>query len=291
MTEVVHKGGQFIVQDDGQKGVEATYLALFTRHKLGERWIQENGITTKTSSESPDFIFKVPDRPTIGLEIVNFVNKSAKNMATMRLEEIAKKIVGYFKKQGIALTLLIDIQDLRDFSMAREDFLNMCYNPGFDKLNGTDKEIKDALVAKLKPIVFNLNGVAKASADVKGQIFIATVCKMYAPHTSAHVNNQGMCIENPFEDLQKTIYSKNKKFEQYKKNCDECDLLVVVENSFVHLSDKLQKHKFDSVFRDVYVLDLSYGCKVTKLKLRHSRNKKICGNTADVFSPEIPDGE
>lgn len=267
MTEVVHKGGQFIVQDDGQKGAEATYLALFTSHKLGERWMQENGITTKTSSESPDFIFKVPDRPTIGLEIVNFVNKSAKNIATMRLEQIAKKIVGHFKKQGIVLTLLIDILDPREFSVTRKDFFDRCYNPGFDKLNGTDKEIKDALVSKLKPIVFDLNGVEKASADVKGQTFIATVCKMYAPHTSAHVNNQGMCIENPFEDLQKTIDSKNKKFEQYKNNCDECDLLVVVENGFVHLSDKLQKHKFDSVFRDVYVLDLSYGCKVTKLKL------------------------
>ena len=69
------------------------------------------------------------------------------------------------------------------------------------------------------------------------------------------------------------LHGKNKKFERYKKNCDECDLLVVIENGFVHLSDKLQKHKFDSVFRDVYVLDLSYGCKVTKLKLRKKKNE------------------
>lgn len=273
MTEVVHKGGQFIIQDDGQKGAEATYLALFTRHKLGERWMEENGITTKTSSESPDFIFKVPDRPTIGLEIVNFVNKSAKNIATMRLEEIAKKIVGHFKKQGIALTLLIDIQDPRKFSMTREDFFDRCYNPGFNKLNATDKEIKDALISALEEAGIPKWGITKKWVDVKGQTFIVNASQMHAPHTSAHVNNQGMCIENPFEDLQKTIDGKNKKFEQYKKNCDECDLLVVVENGFVHLSDKLQKHKFYSVFRDVYVLDLSYGCKVTKLKLRKKKNE------------------
>lgn len=42
MTEVVHKGGQFIVQDDTQKGQEATYLALFARHPLGTQWIKDN---------------------------------------------------------------------------------------------------------------------------------------------------------------------------------------------------------------------------------------------------------
>ena len=116
-------------------------------------------------------------------------------------------------------------------------------------------------------------GIQQHEAKQCVETFIVNASQMHAPHTSAHVNNQGMCIENPFEDLQKTIDSKNKKFEQYKKNCDECDLLVVVENGFVHLSDKLQKHKFDSVFRDVYVQDLSYGCKVTKLKLRKKKNE------------------
>lgn len=35
MTEFVHNGGQFIIQDDGQEFLEATYLALFTRNNLG----------------------------------------------------------------------------------------------------------------------------------------------------------------------------------------------------------------------------------------------------------------
>lgn len=63
MTEVVHKGGQFIIQDESQKGTETTCLALFTRDKVGEQWMHDNGITTKKSCESPDFIFLVLGRP------------------------------------------------------------------------------------------------------------------------------------------------------------------------------------------------------------------------------------
>lgn len=265
MTEVVHKGGQFIIQDDSQKGQEATYLALFTRHKLGAQWMQDNGITNKTSCECPDFIFKVPARPTIGLEIVNFVHKSKKNVATMRLEGIAKKIVGHFKKQDIPLSLLIDIYDPRKWSINWAEHLDACYNPGFDHLNATDKEIKTAIINALESEGIKPWGITKKYIDIKGQTFVATASRMHDPHTSAHVNNGGICIENPFDELQDTINSKNKKFESYKTNCDECDLLVVVENGFVHFTDKLQKHKFESVFRNVYVLDLSFGCKVTKL--------------------------
>ncbi len=76
--EVVNKAGQFIIQDASQKGEEATYLALFTCHKVGEKWMHDNGITTKKSCESPDFIFEVPDRPTVGLEIVKFIPENPK---------------------------------------------------------------------------------------------------------------------------------------------------------------------------------------------------------------------
>ena len=55
---------------------------------------------------------------------------------------------------------------------------------------------------------------------------------------------------------------------------NECDLLVVVENGFVHFSDKLQKHKFESVFRNVYLMDLSFGCKVFNLKIQNKNKSK-----------------
>jgi len=266
MTEVVHKGGRFIIQDDSQKGQEATYLALFTRNKLGAQWMQDNGITLKTSYECPDFIFKVPNRPTIGLEIVNFVHKSKKNEATFRLERIAKKIVGYFKQKDIPLSLLIDIYDPREWSLNWAEHLDACYNPGFDHLNASDKEIKDALISALESEGIKPWGITKKWVDIKGQTFVINVSRMHEPHTSAHVNNMGRCIEDPFDELQCTISSKNEKFESYKTNCDECDLLVVVENNFVHFTDMLQKHKFESVFRNTFLLDLSFECKVIKLK-------------------------
>ncbi len=268
MTEVVNKGGQFIIQDDSKKGTEATYLALFARHKIGEKWMQGNGITIKKSCECPDFIFEVAGRPTTGLEIVNFIYKSDKNTATMRLERVAKKVVGYFKQKGIPLSLLIDVHDPREWSLNWAEHMDACYNPGFDHLNASDDELKEAFITALESEGIKAWRITKKWLDVKGQTFIVNGSLMHEPHTSCHVNNMGRCVEDPFDDVQKIIDSKNQKFESYKKNCDECDLLIVVENGFVHFSDKLQKHKFNSVFRNVYLMDLSFGCKVTKLKIR-----------------------
>lgn len=265
MTEVVYKGSQFIIQDDSQKGQEATYLALFARHPLGTQWMKDNGVTSKTSCECPDFVFKVPEHPTIGIEIVNFVHKSMKNAATFRLERIAKKIVGYFKQKDIPLTLLIDIYDSRKWSTNWADHLDACYNPGFDHLNASDKEIKDALISALESEGIKPWGITKKWVELKGQTFVINASRMHEPHTSAHVNNMGMCVEDPFDELQETINSKNKKFESYKAKCDECDLLVVVENGFVDFTDKLKDRKFESAFRNTFLLDLTFECKVLKL--------------------------
>ncbi len=267
MSEVVHKGGQFIIQEDSQKGKEATYLALFARHKIGIKWAEDNGITTKKSCECPDFIFEVPDRPTIGLEIVNFICDNDKNKATMRLERAAKKVVGYFKQKGIPLSLVIDVYDPRENSIKWKDLVDAYNNPGFDRINASVEELKDSFISALESEGIKDFGVTKKWVDLNGQTFIVCASRMHEPNTSYHVNNMGVCIDDPFDELQETIDSKNMKFESYKKNCDECDLLVVVDNVFVHFSEKLQKHEFKSVFRNVYLLDVSFDCKVTKLKL------------------------
>ena len=267
MSEVVHKGGQFIIQEDSQKGKEATYLAFFACHKIGMQWAKDNGITTKKSCECPDFIFEVPGRPTIGLEIVNFIYENDKNKATMRLEGAAKKVVGYFKQKGIPLSLVIDVYDPRENSVKWKDHIDAHNNPGFDYINASVEELKDIFVSVLESEGIKDFGVTKKWVDLKGQTFILHASRMHEPNTSCHVNNMGLCIEDPFDELQKTINSKNRKFESYKKNCDECDLLVVVDNGFVHFSNELQKHDFKSVFRNVYLLDLSFGCKVTKLNI------------------------
>lgn len=272
MTEVVHKGGQFIIQDESKKGTEATYLALFTRDKVGEQWMHDNGVTTKKSCESPDFIFEVPGRSTIGLEIVKFILPSDKNSATMRLERVAKKIVAYFKQFDAPLSVLINVFDPREWSAKWADHLDACANPGFDHLNASDDELKNAFISVLNLDEINKLGLVKKWIDVKGQIFSITASKMHEPSTSYHVNNMGRCVEDPFDEIQQTIDGKNEKFQSYKTKCNECDLLIVVDGGFVHLSDNLQKHKFRSVFRNVFLMDLSFGCKVVKLDILPSAN-------------------
>ena len=272
MTEIVHKGGRFIIQDEGQKGTEATYLALFTRDKVGEQWMHDNGITIKKSCERPDFIFEVPGRPTIGLEIVNFILPSDKNSATMRLERIAKKIVARFKQKGAPLSVLINVFDPREWSAKLSDNMDACANPGFDHLNASDEELKKAFISVLNLDEINKLGLVKKWIDVKGQTFSITASKMHAPHTHYHVNNMGRCIEDPFDEIQKRIDGKNKKFQSYKANCDECDLLIVVDGGFVHLDDELKTHRFESVFRNVFFMDLPFGGKVIKLNILPPRN-------------------
>ena len=271
MTEIVHKGGYFIIQEESKKGMEATYLALFTRHKLGEQWMHSNGITTKKHREEPDpvpdFVFEVPGRPTIGLEVVNFIHKSDKNKATMRLERVAKKVVDHFKQQGFPLTLLINVYDPRKWSAKQSERMELLKKPGFDHLIATDDELKSAFISALNLEEIKKYGITERPVTVKGQTFIVNGSQMHAPNTHHYVNNEGWCIENPFDEIQNTIDSKNKKFESYKANCDFCDLLVVADGGFVHFDDKLQSHEFTSVFRNIFFMDLSFGCKVVKLNV------------------------
>lgn len=262
MTEFIHKGGRFIIQDDGQKGLEATYLALFTRHPIGEQWMNDNQITTKLCRECPDFLFKVPDNKIIGLELVNVVVPNNKFKATARLNTIGKKIIGYFKDKNVPLSIVIDIKDPREYSVDPKDMFGRWYDPGVDHLTGTDKEIKEAIIAQLEKQGIPKWGVTKAWVEVKGQTFVVTASRMHEPHAACHVNNSCKCVENPITAIQQAIDSKNKKYDSYMKNCDVCDLLVISDDHQLVFDETIEKHKFKSNFRNVYLFDLSGDTKV-----------------------------
>lgn len=266
MTKIVHTGGAFIVQGDGQKGKESTFLALFGQTKVGKDFVRINKITSKTDAESPDFLLKTEDGKTIGIEVVEFILHTKKVVATARLESIGNKIVGYFKKKGIPISLILEIYDKRKLSPYYKDIMDRCYNPGFDHLNASDKEIKDEIIKAIETEGIKDWGITRKWVDIAGQTFVVNASKFHAPHTSCHVNNEGMCIENPFNELQKLIDSKNEKYEKYKQKCDECYLLVVSSGNFVDFTYKIKFHKFKSVFKDIYLLDLGFGNKATKLK-------------------------
>ena len=109
MTKIVHAGGGFIIQGDGQKGTESTFLALFGQSKVGKDFVRKNKIISKTDAESPDFLLNTEDGRTIGIEVVELVLRTQKVIATTRLEAIGNKIVGYFKKKGIPMIIKVSL--------------------------------------------------------------------------------------------------------------------------------------------------------------------------------------
>jgi hypothetical protein len=278
----IHKGGKSFIQDDGQKGTESTYLALFLRTKLGEEWYDKNKITKKISGERPDFIFETSIGKTIGLEIVNLVIKTERHHATATLRTVASQVCQYFKKEkGIALSISIDIYDEREFSANFQDRLNRCYDPGFKHLEVPNNVIKNAIIAEISKEDVPAWGVSKKWVELPPHKFIITVDRFHEPYTYAHVNNSGIAREDPFEELQDVINSKNKKYKIYTEKCDECDLLVVSDDSstgnFAFFSDKINKYKFVSAFKNVYLLDFGSisDIKTTKLKNKHRLTKLV----------------
>ena len=266
MTKVVHTGGAFIVQEKKKKGEESTFLTLFWQTKVGKDFIRINKVVSKTDAESPDFLLKTEEGKTIGIEVVEFILQTKKVAATARLESIGNKIVGYFKKKRIPISLLLEIYDKRKHSPYYADMVDRWQNPGFDHLNASDKEIKDKIIAEIEAEGIKDRGLTRKWIDIKGQTFVVYASTFHAPHTSCHVNNEGMCTENPFDELQSLIDGKNKKYDKYKQKCDECYLLVVSSGGFVDFTDKIKSHKFKSAFRGIYLLDLGFGSKATKLK-------------------------
>lgn len=267
MAKIVHAGGGFIIQGDGQKGKESTFLALFGQSKVGKDFVRKNKIISKTDAESPDFLLNTENGRTIGIEVVELVLRTQKVIATTRLEAIGNKIVGYFKKKGIPISLLLEIYDKRKHSPYYADMIDRWQNPGFDHLNASDKEIKDKIIEEIEAEGIKDWGLTRKWIDIGGQTFVVCVSKFHAPHTSCHVNNEGMCIENPFDELQSLIDGKNKKYEKYKQKCDECYLLVVSSGDFVDFTHKIKTHKFKSAFKGIYLLDLGFGNNATKLKI------------------------
>ncbi len=181
------------------------------------------------------------------------------------MQTIAKQVCQHFKKEkGIALSLVIDIWDERKWNYRnKKEYLDYIYNPGFERLEVSKKKIKDAILAAISKEDIPALGLKKESIEIGPHVLTITYDRMYEPHTSHHVNNQGMCKEDPFEELQETINSKNKKYTAYKTKCDECNLLVVSVGSrlgsCVNFSNKINSHTFSSSFKNVYLLDLGMG--------------------------------
>lgn len=276
-TCLLLKCGELIIQENSQKGIENTYFYFFIQSKIGKEWHEENKIVKKIDREEADFIFETANGKTVGLEIINLIVKSDKyhedkHKATAALKTIGNKVCHYFKQEkGIALSLIIAFWDPRKWSPKWKDHIEACYDPGFRHLNASEKDIKNAIIEVLsQEPISSFDFPTTKWIDIGNQKFRITADRMYEPYTSVIVRNGGMCKENPFEELQAAINNKNDKYATYKNNCDECDLLVVSDDgstgNLVDFTYKLENHKFTSVFKNVYLLDLGTDNKVTKLQ-------------------------
>jgi hypothetical protein len=62
-------------------------------------------------------------------------------------------------------------------------------------------------------------------------------------------------------ELQDTINAKNKKINEYIKNCDECWLLVVADRTKADqrycLTPEITSHRFVSKFRKTFFLEIA----------------------------------
>lgn len=275
-ASIVRKGGKYHIQEDGKKGEENTFLSLFLENEAGKKWLRRNKITDHKpiESESPDYLFINSQGKKIGIEITKLLIKTNKFEATARLNNIANQVVQHFKKEkSIALSALIDVYDERELSVDWNEILDVCDNPGFDKIEVTDKKVKDAIIEAITKKGIPKSGLKEVTAIVPPHTFIVTYDNVFfSPYTSVHVNNSGICKEDPFKELQEAIIAKNKKMDKYLEKCDTCFLLVVSEDSssgnFVCFSNKILKYRFDSRFENVYLLDLGGFAENKVVKLR-----------------------
>ena len=71
------------------------------------------------------------------------------------------------------------------------------------------------------------------------------------------VNNKSYSKEDPFDELQETIDSKNKKINNYFKKCDKCFLLVYIpgvsKGNYCHFTSSAKKHLFSSKFENIFL--------------------------------------
>lgn len=264
---LLHSGRLFLVENT-KKGREKYYLARFLESEQGKQWIERYhvDIKSKISSERPDFIFTTKNGDKIGLELTSFVLKDSTSKQKSHAENIkalyrvGNKVVEYFlQKKNIPLSLLIEYYDERKWSPNWKKHLEYCYNPTTPIFDIDFEKFKEVIIQRIESKGVPNWGVNKEYIEIGEYAFMVTFDKFYEPYTNVRVNSIGLCAEDPYAQLQQEIDKKNHKYDSYRKQCDECHLLVISEDSStgncVEFSAKTLKRKYKSAFPAVYLMD------------------------------------
>lgn len=262
------QSGKLFLVENSQKGQEEFYLARFLKSEEGQKWVERHGIdvNSKILSESPDFIFTTKSGNKIGLELTQFILKSTESKKKSHAENIQAlhrvgvKVVEYFQqKHNIPLSLTLEYYDKRKDYSTRKEFLSYCYNPVTPILNINYNKLKELIIQQIESIGIPKWGVNKEWVSLGKYTFIVSFSRFYEPYTNVQVNSIGLYVENPYEQLQQEIDKKNNKYDLYCKQCVECHLLVINENSStgncVEFSTKTFEKEYKSAFPVLYLMD------------------------------------
>ena len=244
---------------------ERKYLDRFLRSSVGQLWLQENLINQSSlqKSEEPDFLFTTKDNKIIGVEITKLIVPNENTKATQQLITIGNQVRAYVKKKyNFDISLIVDWYDKRKWSCKWSDLLDAAYHPGFCTLPPYEQlktKIIEGIDSNIEQIKRNTFSFTKFGIEIEGELFQITAEAWINPFENdydVHVNNVQRCIENPIKNLQREINKKNKKYDNYIKNCDKCFLLIVIpdcrEGCSCHF-DELSKHHFKIEYNEVFL--------------------------------------
>ena len=246
-----------------KKSEEREYLEYFLASDEGKKWYEKNKIISCQESEHPDFIFMTEDNQKIGVEITRFLVKSLHGQALRHLMTIGNQACKYAQKQyGLDISILIDKWDKRVHqARTRQEIMDAINNPGFwdiynkNEIKSGIDQLIDRNVEKLK----QWPHLIKETIQVQDEYFNITITS--TPNMDnkfdCAVNNESYSKENPFDELQETIDSKNKKINNYLKKCDKCFLLVYIpsvsKGNYCHFNGSVKTHLFYSKFENIFL--------------------------------------
>lgn len=256
-----------MTKEQDKKLEEQEYLNSFKETNIGKQFYEDCSIIDFfEAEEQPDFILKTKSGKLIGVELTEFIVKNKNTKYTQALTRIGNQICKYAKKQyDLDISMTIEQFDKLLWSPKWNDHLKRAYDPGFSDVPSPKEfkskleELVDVNIEKLKRTTFVQDYITLQDEHFK--ITIDTYSFMNSGKFDCHVNNTGWCKEDPIEELQACIDEKNNKFENYVKKCDDCYLLVILQDSskgsFCFYTDALLKHKYISKFKEIFLYDES----------------------------------
>lgn len=248
-----------------KKKEEKEYLDKFLLSLLGQEWLKNNDIQDYNDFEEPDFIFNSKNNKRIGIEVTQFIIKSKHGRALQHLMTIGNKVCHYTKeKHKLEISIVFDKWNRKACqARTRQEVLDAIYNPGFTDIFDK-KEVKLQLERIIDTKIKELN---KWPCFIKDSILIQNEYLTFSISSfpdrngkfECFVNNECFSRENPFDELQTAIDNKNKKYNTYLNNCNECFLLIykpdVSKGNYCHFTNKILKQQFNSKYKDVFLYD------------------------------------